>query len=64
VDSVWPDLAYGISGVWALGPKLRFQKDSIKNLPKGQQKFGTKFQNPVLESLRYNVLDDKEDNTV
>jgi hypothetical protein len=21
----WPDLAYGISGVWALGPKLWFQ---------------------------------------
>jgi hypothetical protein len=21
----WPDLAYGISGVWALGPKLIFQ---------------------------------------
>jgi hypothetical protein len=20
----WPDLAYGISGVWALGPKLKF----------------------------------------
>jgi hypothetical protein len=23
--SRWPDLAYGISGVWALGPKLQFQ---------------------------------------
>jgi hypothetical protein len=24
----WPDLAYGLSRVWALGPKLQFQWDS------------------------------------